>query len=288
MLKPDLNDINKDEEKDFPLLMLFNLKNDEQFKEETAEKYYFNKQITFENLENFYIKFDRIKNFDEIKNTLISEKILHDDYNFYKESHVIDIPKTVGLNFKELVLDFPDNVLVLYIDSDKDNLNLYKKWIFLLNKILKMSNSDLLRIYKYNVALNDMYLTQLPNQVPAIRLFIRHNKENSIEYQFGPSILNIAKYLNELIPLLNLKISLQQVQEYNQEIFSNPEYMEERIYEIDDDGKEHLINHNLDEIIEKRGLDNRVFNIEDNLNETIKEFKETEQIKSEKKQKFDL
>lgn len=288
MLKPDLNDINKDEEKDFPLLMLFNLKNDEQFKEETAEKYYFNKQITFENLENFYIKFDRIKNFDEIKNTLISEKILHDDYNFYKESHVIDIPKTVGLNFKELVLDFPDNVLVLYIDSDKDNLNLYKKWIFLLNKILKMSNSDLLRIYKYNVALNDMYLTQLPNQVPAIRLFIRHNKENPIEYQFGPSILNIAKYLNELIPLLNLKISLQQVQEYNQEIFSNPDYMEERIYEIDDDGKEHLINHNLDEIIEKRGLDNRVFNIEDNLNETIKEFKETEQIKSEKKQKFDL
>ena len=192
------------------------------------------------------------------------------------------------MNFKELVLDFPDNVLVLYIDSDKDNLNLYKKWIFLLNKILKMSNSDLLRIYKYNVALNDMYLTQLPNQVPAIRLFIRHNKENSIEYQFGPSILNIAKYLNELIPLLNLKISLQQVQEYNQEIFSNPEYMEERIYEIDDDGKEHLINHNLDEILEKRGLDNRVFNIEDNLNETIKEFKETEQIKSEKKQKFDL
>ena len=95
MLKPDMNDINKDEEKDFPLLMLFNLKNDEQFKEETAEKYYFNKQITFENLENFYIKFDRIKNFDEIKNTLISEKILHDDYNFYKESHVIDIPKTV-------------------------------------------------------------------------------------------------------------------------------------------------------------------------------------------------
>jgi hypothetical protein len=105
---------------------------------------------------------------------------------------------------------------------------------------LKISNPDLLRIYKYNVDLNDMYLTQLPHNLPAIRLYIRHNKDNPIEYLYGPSILNIAKYLNELIPLLNLKISLMEAQEYNQEIFSNPDYMEEKIYEIDDDGKFHV------------------------------------------------
>jgi len=79
-----------------------------------------------------------------------------------------------------------------------------------------------------------------------------------------------------------------EAQEYNQEIFSNPDYMEEKIYEIDDDGKEHLINSNQAQILEKRGLDSKIFKSEDNLNETLKEFIETEQIKSNTKQKFDL
>ena len=287
-LKPELTEINKDEEKDFPILLLFNMKNYETNKKDDAEKYFFNKKITFQNLENFYLKFHKIDKFDEIKHTLKSELNPNQDYHSFKQSNLIDIPKTTGSNFKELVLDFPDNVLVFYFDNDRENVNLYRKWIFLLHKILKISNPDLLRIYKYNVDLNDMYLTQLPHNLPAIRLYIRHNKDNPIEYLYGPSILNIAKYLNELIPLLNLKISLMEAQEYNQEIFSNPDYMEEKIYEIDDDGKEHLINSNQAQILEKRGLDSKIFKSEDNLNETLKEFIETEQIKSNTKQKFDL
>jgi len=290
-LKPDLNEINRDDEKDFPVLLLFNLKNyQENTNKEDIEKYFFNKPINFENLEAFYLKFHKISKFDEVRHTITSEKVSKEDSDpeLLKKSTAIDIPKVVGFNFKELVLDFPDNVLVLFLDNDEENLNLYRKWIFLLNEILRIANSQLLRIYKYNVQLNDNYLTQVPQNLPSIRLYIRHNKENPIEYQSGPSMLNLAKFLNELIPLLNLKISLQQVQEYNREIFSNPDYIEEKIYEFDDDGKEHLITNTQQEVLNRRGLEPKMFETQSSMNDSLKAYVETEKNKTENKEKYDL
>ena len=302
ILKPELMEIQKDEEKDFPILLLFNLKNNAENKKEDVEKYFFNKAITFENLERFYLKFHKVSKFEEIKGTILSEPILSEDSDFerFKKSEKIDIPRVVGLNFKELVFEFPDNVLVLFIDDDKENLNLYRKWIFLLNNVLKMSNPDLLRIYKYNAQLNDNYLTQVPNDFPALKLYVRHSKDNPIEYTFGPSILNMAKFLNEYIPLLNLKVSLEQVQAYNLEIFSNSDYIESQIFSFDDEGNQHLVDENFDEskasnteeILRQRGLDHKNFgqgkNESFSLNETLTKFVNSEQTKTVNKEKYDL
>jgi hypothetical protein len=283
MLKPELMEIQKDEEKDFPILLLFNLKNNEE-----------NKKEDIENLERFYLKFHKVNKLDEVRHTVASEPVIVEefDYEAIKKSDQIEIPKVVGLNFKELVFDFPDNVLVLFLDDDKENTNLYRKWVFLLTKVIKLANSDLLRVYKYNAQLNDNYITQIPHHFPTLKLFIRHNKENPIEYTSGPSLLNIAKFLNELVPLLNLKVSLQQLQEYNQEIFSNADLMEEKILEIDDLGNEIPLNSEVEETLKQRGLGTDSFKQLDSssqlLNETLKKFAHSDELKNEGKQKYDL
>lgn len=306
MLKPELMEIQKDEEKDFPILLLFNLKNHEENKKEDIEKYFFNKDITFENLESFYLKFHKVTRFEEIRKSIVSEPEIEEEYNydFFRKQQGTNIPKVVGTNFKELVFDYPDNVLVLFVDDDKENTNLYKKWTFLLSRILQLADPNILRIYKYNTQLNENYITQVPHNFPTLKLYIRHNKENPIEYLSGPSILTLAKFLNELVPTLNLKVSLEQAQAYNQEIFSNPDYIEERIFEIDDDGHEVEItsqggNSDVEERIKKRGLEPGRFSkpveqkLEANssqvLNETISKFRQSEEFTGENRnQKYDL
>jgi len=198
-----------------------------------AEKYYFNREITFENLERFFLRFRNLSsNKDGEKERLLSEEIKDVDLNYdqFKTNTIVQIPKVVGLNFKELVIDFEDNVLVLIVDSDQDNERLYNKWIFLFHSILKLANSNILRVYRFNAELNDLYLTKLPSQFPCIKLFLRHNKDNPIEYDQGPSLEVLSKFLNSMVPMLNLKVSMEQIQAYNREIFNNPYYIEEQIF----------------------------------------------------------
>ena len=68
---------------------------EENTNKDDIEKYFYNKPITFDNLEAFYLKFHKINKFEEVRNTLKSENVSKEnsDPELFKKSTAIDILK---------------------------------------------------------------------------------------------------------------------------------------------------------------------------------------------------
>lgn len=245
MFRSELEELNKKEETDLPLLIMFDFKKKgEEARRGDVEKKLFTKELNFNNLEEFFLSVNsnQTTNKTDSNQIMISEDPEDIDYDSFK--NYSDLPKVVGQNFQELVMDFPDNVLVLMQDSDQYKHNLYNKWIFLLNKIRKIVNSKVLRVYKFNVEKNDIVSTKLPSKYPTLKMFMRHGKTIPIDYNQGIKIETLSQFLNHLLPTLEIKFSPEEIKLFEAEINSNPNYSynKKETDEIDLDEKDNTSN----------------------------------------------
>ena len=225
MFSSELEELNK-KETDLPLLIFFDFKKigDEAMRED-VEKRLLTKELNNKNLEELYISTTNHsrRQSDEI---VLSEEPENIKYESFKNES--DIPKVVGKNFQQLVINFPDNVLILMQDSDPYKQNLYNQWIFLLSKIRKLINHKILRIYKFDVEKNDLIASKLPSKYPTVRMFMRHGKNNPIDYDNEIKLEIFCKFLNHLIPTLDIKFTQQQIKSFENEIDINKNFIYEK------------------------------------------------------------
>ncbi len=214
----------KDEEKDFPLLISYHFnKRPEEASKEDVEMKVLKKELNQRNLEEFFSKIGKNQTTEERQVNIISEEPELISYENYTNHS--NLPKVVGNNFKELVIDYPDNVLVLLEDTDSEKKNLYNRYIYLLNEIKRIVDPKILKIYKFNVELNDVVHTKLPTKYPTLRLFMRHGKSLPMDYNHGCRLETFSKFLNHMMPILNLRFSEEQIKSFENTINTNPNFI---------------------------------------------------------------
>jgi hypothetical protein len=214
----------KDEEKDFPLLISYHFKKrPEEATKEDVEMKVLKKELNQRNLEEFFSKIGKNQTIEEKEENITSEEPELISYENYTNHS--NLPKVVGKNFKELVIDYPDNVLVLLEDSDSEKKNLYNRYIYLLNEIKRIVDPKILRIYRFNVELNDVFHTKLPSKYPTLRLFMRHGKSYPMDYNHGCKLETISKFLNHMIPILKLRFSEEQIISFETTISTKPKFI---------------------------------------------------------------
>lgn len=132
-------------------------------------------------------------------------------------------------------LVYDENFIIYFYNIYSDNLNIDKKWVFLLETANYLINSNKinLKFFKYNI-LENKSLLNFPADVFKLEknknIFLYLNQEKSINYIKGPSIQYFFNFINESLNL-NFKLKEEHIQNFFEEIFYNQDYMEDVLLE---------------------------------------------------------
>ena len=216
-------------------------------------------KLSYKGLEEFFFK--SVRN-SEMSNSNLNRnsKAVHPSEEKEDNLNKNELQKVVFDNFRDLVINSHDDVAVFYHNDDFSTNVLCKKWNLLLktvqNKINTSNSRNKPKIYLFNVGKNAKAGLYFPKKIPQLVLFRSTKKNAPVDYPQGPSIKQLANFLELFLNDLELNIAKEDIDKYLSEIFNNPEYNDKGKKAVDPEEK--IISKDFDEELyafEHGGLD---------------------------------